>query len=47
VLTGRFKHDESKVDIRSVVREINDTLKDEEMRQEAIVLRQQKLKQPL
>ncbi|MFM2408069.1 MAG: hypothetical protein RL358_811 [Pseudomonadota bacterium] len=39
VLTGRFKHDESKVDIRSVVREINDTLKDEAMRQEAITLR--------
>ncbi|MEQ1555663.1 MAG: PA4780 family RIO1-like protein kinase [Gallionella sp.] len=39
VLTGRFKHDESKVDIRSVVREINDTLKDEEMRQMAITLR--------
>ncbi|MEQ1555424.1 MAG: hypothetical protein ABL915_01315 [Gallionella sp.] len=34
-----FKHDESKVDIRSVVREINDTLKDEEMRQMAITLR--------
>ncbi len=41
VLTGRFKHDESKVDIRSVVREINDTLKDEEMRQMAIALRKQ------
>ena len=47
VLTGRMKQDESTVDIRSVVREINDTLKDEAMRQEAIALRQQKSKQPL
>ena len=39
VLTGRFKHDESRVDIRGVMREINDTLKDEEMRQMAIALR--------
>ncbi|MGZ8256650.1 MAG: PA4780 family RIO1-like protein kinase [Gallionella sp.] len=39
VLTGRFKHDESKVDLHSVMREINDTLKDEEMRLEAIALR--------
>ncbi|MDH2918989.1 MAG: YrbL family protein [Sideroxydans sp.] len=41
VLTGCFKHDESTVDIRSVVREINDTLKDEAMRLEAIAQRKQ------
>ncbi len=39
VLTGRFKHDERPVDLRSVMREISDTLKDEEARQLALSLR--------
>lgn len=38
-LTGRFKHDEKPVDLRSVMREINDTLKEEEARQLARTLR--------
>jgi RIO kinase 1 len=39
VLTGHFKHDERPVDLRSVMREISDTLKDEEARQLALSLR--------
>ncbi len=39
LLTGRFKHDEKPVDLRSVMREINDTLKEEEARQLARTLR--------
>ena len=40
VLTGRFERVEKAVDLKSVMREINDTLKDEEARQLAIALRQ-------
>lgn len=40
VLTGQFARDEKTVDLRSVMREINDTLKDEEARQQALALRQ-------
>ena len=39
VLTGRFERVEKAVDLKSVMREINDTLKDEEARQLAIALR--------
>jgi RIO kinase 1 len=39
VLTGRFERVEKEVDLKSVMREINDTLKDEEARQLAIALR--------
>ncbi|MDD5059249.1 MAG: serine protein kinase RIO [Sideroxydans sp.] len=39
VLTGKFKRDEKAVDLKSVMREISDTLKDEEARQMAIALR--------
>jgi RIO kinase 1 len=38
-LTGHFKRDEKPVDLRSVMREISDTLKDEEARQLALSLR--------
>ncbi len=39
VLTGHFEHDEKPVDLKSVMREINDTLKEEEARQLAIAIR--------
>jgi RIO kinase 1 len=39
VLTGKFKRDEKVVDLKGVMREISDTLKDEEARQMAIALR--------
>ncbi len=39
VLTGHFKLIEKPVDLKSVMREINDTLKEEEARQLAIALR--------
>ncbi|MCK9200905.1 MAG: serine protein kinase RIO [Gallionella sp.] len=39
VLTGRFERDEKPVDLNSVMREINDTLKEEEARQQAIAIR--------
>ncbi|MDO8311249.1 MAG: RIO1 family regulatory kinase/ATPase, partial [Sideroxyarcus sp.] len=39
VLTGHFKRVEKPVDLKSVMREINDTLKEEEARQLAIALR--------
>ena len=39
VLTGRFERDEKPVDLNSVMREINDTLKEEEARQMAIAIR--------
>jgi len=39
VLTGRFEHDEKPVDLNGVMREINDTLKEEEARQLAIAIR--------
>lgn len=39
VLTGHFKRDEKPVDLRSVMREISDTLKDEQARQLALSLR--------
>ncbi len=38
-LTGKFKREEKAVDLKSVMREISDTLKDEEARQMAIALR--------
>lgn len=41
VLTGRFRHEEKPVDLNSVMREINDTLKEEEARQLARALRAQ------
>ncbi|WP_035384848.1 PA4780 family RIO1-like protein kinase [Ferriphaselus sp. R-1] len=40
-LTGTFQHDEKPVDLNSVMREINDTLKEEEARQRARALRAQ------
>ena len=39
ILTGQFKRVEKPVDLNSVMREINDTLKDEEARQQALALR--------
>jgi len=39
VLTGRFERDEKPVDLNSVMREINDTLKEEEARKMAIAIR--------
>ncbi len=39
VLTGRFERDEKPVDLKVVMREISDTLKDEEARQMAIAIR--------
>ncbi|MDZ4201362.1 MAG: PA4780 family RIO1-like protein kinase [Gallionella sp.] len=39
LLTGRFKRDDKPVDLRGVMREINDTLKEEEARQQAIAIR--------
>lgn len=39
VLTGRFERVEKAVDLNSVMREINDTLKEEEARQLAIAIR--------
>jgi RIO kinase 1 len=39
VLTGHFERAEKPVDLNSVMREINDTLKDEEARQLAIAIR--------
>lgn len=39
VLTGRYERVEKAVDLNSVMREINDTLKEEEARQQAIALR--------
>ena len=39
VLTGRFERVEKAVDLNSVMREINDTLKEEEARQIAIAIR--------
>ena len=39
VLTGRFKRVEKAVDLNGVMREINDTLKEEEARQLAIAIR--------
>jgi RIO kinase 1 len=39
VLTGQFKRIEKPVDLKGVMREINDTLKDEEARQLAIAMR--------
>ncbi|OIR15820.1 3-deoxy-D-manno-octulosonic acid kinase [mine drainage metagenome] len=39
VLTGHFEHTEKPVDLNSVMREINDTLKEEEARQLAIAIR--------
>ena len=39
LLTGRYQRDEKTVDLKSVMREISDTLKDEEARQMAIALR--------
>ncbi|HCI13273.1 MAG: kinase [Gallionellales bacterium GWA2_60_142] len=39
VLAGRFERDEKPVDLNSVMREINDTLKEEEARQMAIAIR--------
>jgi RIO kinase 1 len=39
ILTGRFEQIEKPVDLNSVMREINDTLKEEEARQLAIALR--------
>lgn len=40
ILTGHFAKDENPVDLKSVMREISDTLKDEETRQMAIAIRQ-------
>jgi len=39
-LTGRFEREKKAVDLKSVMREISDTLKDEEARQLAITIRQ-------
>ncbi|MEQ1590280.1 MAG: PA4780 family RIO1-like protein kinase [Gallionella sp.] len=39
ILTGHYQRDEKTVDLKSVMREISDTLKDEEARQMAIALR--------
>ena len=39
ILTGQFKRVEKPVDLNSVMREINDTLKDEQARQQALALR--------
>ncbi|MFA5372532.1 MAG: PA4780 family RIO1-like protein kinase [Sideroxydans sp.] len=39
VLTGHFERVEKEVDLHSVMREINDTLKEEEVRQQAIAIR--------
>jgi RIO kinase 1 len=39
VLTGHFERIEKEVDLKSVMREINDTLKEEEARQLAIAIR--------
>ena len=39
VLTGYFEHNEKPVDLNSVIREISDTLKEEEARQLAIAIR--------
>ncbi len=39
LLTGRYQRDEKTVDLKGVIREISDTLKDEEERQMAIALR--------
>ncbi len=39
MLTGHFKHEEKTVDLNSVMREINDTLKEEEARQQTIAIR--------
>jgi len=39
VLTGRFERVEKSVDLKGVMREINDTLKEEEARQLAIAIR--------
>lgn len=39
ILTGHFKHDEKPVDLHSVMREINDTIKEEQAKQ----LRQQEM----
>ncbi|MBI5918561.1 MAG: serine protein kinase RIO [Nitrosomonadales bacterium] len=41
VLTGQFEREDKPVDLNSVMREINDTLKDEEARQSARALRAQ------
>ena len=42
ILTGRYQHDEQSVDLKGVMREISDTLKDEEALQMVIVLRSSK-----
>ena len=42
VLTGHFEREEKAVDLNNVMREISDTLKDEEARQLAIALRARK-----
>jgi len=39
LLTGRFQHNHQPADLNGIMREINDTLKEEEMRQAAIALR--------
>jgi RIO kinase 1 len=39
ILTGHYQRDEKTVDLKGVMREISDTLKDEEARQMAIALR--------
>ena len=39
VLTGHFEREEKTIDLNSVMREINDTLKEEEARQQAIAIR--------
>lgn len=42
ILSGRYQRDEKTVDLKGVMREISDTLKDEESRQMAIALRASK-----